>query len=74
MLCRVVFFFQVEQSPDTNMEQLYSKWIQLQLHVNCLIDSDLDKLTLVANRIPGIRQVNTFDFCYLNICTLFYSM
>ena len=37
------------------MEQLQGRWIELQQHVNYLIDSDLDKVN--TDKIPGIRQV-----------------
>ena len=47
----------VQQEGDTAMEELQTKWIQLQTHVNCLIDSDLDKLSNDATKLQGIRQV-----------------
>jgi hypothetical protein len=45
------------ESGKSAMEQLQQRWIQLQTHVNSLIDSDLDKLTPESNKTPGIRQV-----------------
>ena len=47
----------VQQEGGTAMEELQTKWIQLQTHVNCLIDSDLDKLSNDATKLQGIRQV-----------------
>ncbi|KAL8612111.1 hypothetical protein ACOMHN_013990 [Nucella lapillus] len=38
-------------------ESLQGLWTQLQSHVNSLIDSDLDKLTLQATKPPGVRQI-----------------
>ena len=37
-------------------EQLQQAWLMLQTHVNCVFDSDLDKLS--QDKSPGIKQVN----------------
>ena len=36
-------------------DKLFNIWQQLQVHVNGVIDSDLDKMN--ADRLPGIKQV-----------------
>ncbi|KAK7444863.1 hypothetical protein BaRGS_00040387 [Batillaria attramentaria] len=47
----------VQNGENSLVAQLQAKWVQLQTHINCLIDSDLDKLTAANNKIPGIRQL-----------------
>ncbi|KAK7474278.1 hypothetical protein BaRGS_00034470, partial [Batillaria attramentaria] len=47
----------VDNGENSLVAQLQAKWVQLQTHINCLIDSDLDKLTAANNKIPGIRQL-----------------
>ncbi len=41
---------------NTLKEKLQSAWIRLQTGVNCVVDSDLDKLAREKN--PGIKQVS----------------
>ena len=52
------FVFQptVEKKAMSHVEKLQSLWQQLQVHVNCVIDSDLDKLAL--DKCGGIKQVS----------------
>ena len=38
-------------------DKLFNMWQQLQVHVNGVIDSDLDKMN--ADRLPGIKQVRS---------------
>ena len=52
-----VLTVQVQQEGNTAMAELQLKWLQLQTHINCLIDSDLDKISNDANKLQGIRQV-----------------
>ncbi|XP_031567352.1 DNA-directed RNA polymerase I subunit RPA1-like [Actinia tenebrosa] len=42
-------------SGDTPAERLHNAWLKLQSDVNCVMDSDLDKLSTV--KFPGVRQL-----------------
>ncbi|XP_076439976.1 DNA-directed RNA polymerase I subunit RPA1-like [Babylonia areolata] len=46
-----------QENGTTWMDNLRSLWIQLQSHVNALIDSDLDKLSPQSSKLQGVRQV-----------------
>ena len=39
----------------TNEEKFYNTWLQMQIHVNGVIDSDLDRMS--QEKLPGIKQV-----------------
>ena len=39
----------------TDAEKLQNSWTSMQAHVNCVVDSDLDKLS--QDKYPGIKQV-----------------
>lgn len=54
-------FVQIKGAPGSGsniMEKLHSVWLQLQIHVNIVIDSDLDKI--MQDKSPGIKQVSYF--------------
>ncbi|KAK6188065.1 hypothetical protein SNE40_004329 [Patella caerulea] len=41
----------------TATEKLHFCWQTLQMHVNCMIDSDIDKYNKQDTRMPGIKQL-----------------
>lgn len=51
---------EVLASPDeegrSNTEKLYSKWVELQVSVNAIVDRDLD-ISLNQKKYHGVRQV-----------------
>ena len=64
----IMIVVQVQQEGNTAMAELQAKWIQLQTHVNCLIDSDLDKLSNDVNKLQGIKQVGCGACCCCSAC------
>ena len=53
-----MLYFQsaLSQIPGKTLaEKLNNAWVRLQTHVNCIFDSELDKLSKDVN--PGIKQV-----------------
>ena len=60
-LSSTIYIFQtaVSQIPGKTLaEKLNNAWVRLQTHVNCIFDSELDKLSKDVN--PGIKQVKCF--------------
>ncbi|XP_064604874.1 DNA-directed RNA polymerase I subunit RPA1-like [Liolophura sinensis] len=46
----------IENVPGDNLtEKLHNAWVRLQAHVNCVVDSDLDKIS--SEKKPGIKQI-----------------
>ena len=45
----------IKITGSTPTARLHTAWLRLQTHVNCFVDSDLDKLS--TDKVPGIKQV-----------------
>lgn len=43
----------------TLTDKLYNVWIRLQIHVNIVFDSEMDKL--MTEKFPGVRQVSVWQ-------------
>ena len=53
----------------TLADKLDNAWVRLQTHVNCVLDSNLDKLSKDVN--PGIKQVYYRHFFQPKVLILF---
>ncbi|EDV23428.1 uncharacterized protein TRIADDRAFT_27970 [Trichoplax adhaerens] len=45
----------IKIAGSTPTARLHNAWLRLQTHVNCFVDSDLDKLS--SDKAPGIKQI-----------------